>query len=178
MISLRRAVAEDADAIAAVHVASWHQGYDAIVPSAMSEGVTLERRTAMWQVLLSMHAETHLTLVAVTDGGRVVGFATASVGGTAIDGFDAEFHMVFLAPDHQRRDIGRRLVQTLSLVLLERGAIAAIGWVLVSTVACGFATGLGGRELSRSSLNVPGGTVTQVLYALPPLAALASAVTS
>jgi len=177
MISLRRAVTDDAEAIAAVHVASWHQGYDGLVPTQMSDGVTLDRRIALWQVLLAKHAETHLTLVAVTELGRVVGFATASPA-TPVVGFDAEFHMVFLAPDHQRRDIGRRLVQTLAMVLLDRGAAAAIGWVLASNAACGFATGMGGRELSRSALDVPGGTVTQVLYALPPLVEMAAAATS
>jgi GNAT superfamily N-acetyltransferase len=165
VIELRRSRPEDAAAVASVHVASWRHGYAASVPAAMLDTVTIDRRTAMWEALLAAHAETHPTLLAETEDGRIVGFGTASAGSSSVEGFAGEFHMIFLAPGFQRRDLGRRLFKALARLLVDRGAERAIGWALESPSACGFARGMGGIELGRTELEVPGGSVTQVLYA-------------
>ena len=43
-MEIRRAVAEDADAIAAIHVAGWRETYAGILPAAHLAALSVERR--------------------------------------------------------------------------------------------------------------------------------------
>ncbi|MEO7152050.1 MAG: GNAT family N-acetyltransferase [Burkholderiaceae bacterium] len=52
-LRIEPARADDAAAIAQVHVASWRQAYDGLIPAAHLAALSVERRTAMWQAALA-----------------------------------------------------------------------------------------------------------------------------
>jgi hypothetical protein len=68
LISVRRAVAGDARAIAEVQVAGWEAAYRGLVPDAFLDAFTVEVRTARWVELLEQGSVTY-----VTDGGFLLG---------------------------------------------------------------------------------------------------------
>ncbi len=49
---IRPAVSNDAEAIAAVHVASWHATYDGLLTDDQRWQVTVRGRTAVWEARL------------------------------------------------------------------------------------------------------------------------------
>jgi hypothetical protein len=70
-VIVRVATGDDAAAIAAVHVASWRETYTGMLPQAVIERNTLERRHALWERVLG--EATRDVLVATHDD-AVVGF--------------------------------------------------------------------------------------------------------
>jgi L-amino acid N-acyltransferase YncA len=164
VIRVRPATPEDADAVARVHVDAWHKAYDARVPAAMRDPVTYESRQQMWEVLLERYRETHPAFVAETEAGRVVGFAMVGPAGEGSPGFDGEIHMLYVAPGYQRRDLGRRLFQTLVPVLVTLGCASAVASVLETDQAVGFFTAMGGEDLVAMDLDVPGHVLMQHVF--------------
>ena len=75
MYTVRAARVEDADAIAAVHVQSWRGAYAGLVPQAVLDGLSVERRAEGWREWLPKVDESR-TWVAEQDG-DIVGFVNA-----------------------------------------------------------------------------------------------------
>jgi GNAT superfamily N-acetyltransferase len=172
MIALRRAAAGDEAQVARVNVEAWHQAYDGRIPRAMADLVTVERREVMWRALVGRHQATHPTWVAVDDEAGVVGFATGSPSGSAIEGMLGELHMLFVAPKFQRRDVGRRLFHAMAEGLVAAGGNSAVATVLDAPAALGFCRALGGVALTETDIDVAGQPVAQTLFAWRDLAAL------
>jgi GNAT superfamily N-acetyltransferase len=72
-VVVRPAVADDAAAIARVHVESWRAAYPGIVPQDVLDNLSIERRAGFWAGLLADPGEAR-TWVAEREG-AVVGFA-------------------------------------------------------------------------------------------------------
>jgi ribosomal protein S18 acetylase RimI-like enzyme len=76
-VRVRPATADDADAIAAVHVLGWQAGYAGIMPADTLAGLDVDERARRWRERLATGAASEFaTSVAVDDTGAVVGFAT------------------------------------------------------------------------------------------------------
>jgi hypothetical protein len=75
MLNIRRAVLDDADGIAQVHVALWRETYPGLVPEDFLKYLSIERRKARWAESLSNPAdEYHRAFVADVDQ-KIAGFA-------------------------------------------------------------------------------------------------------
>ena len=71
--NIRPAVIHDARAIAQVHVESWKSTYRGILPEALLDGLSVEKREASWRELLTAHASSlATTLVGCDARGAVV----------------------------------------------------------------------------------------------------------
>lgn len=53
--SLREAVPDDSEAVAALHVACWGETYRGLLPDKMIDAVNLPDRTVQWQRALPLH---------------------------------------------------------------------------------------------------------------------------
>jgi GNAT superfamily N-acetyltransferase len=128
-ISVRRATADDAAAIAAVHVAGWEGAYRGLVPDAWFEERTLENRTSMWRRVLG-DVRSAVVFVA-EDGGTVVGLASAQLPSRDADADEdtAEISALYVDPDHWRAGAGRALMDALLAELSVRGFETATLWV-------------------------------------------------
>jgi ribosomal protein S18 acetylase RimI-like enzyme len=155
MIRIRQARADDALAIAQVHVAAWHAALDAVVPALMADSVEIERYGAMWQSLLGPHADSHTTLVAAGDAEGLVGFATASRQTASIPGFDCELHTLYVAPAFQRRNIGCRLFNDLAAQMVADGCGSIAAMVIDTPQARGFFAAMGGSLAGAEPIALP-----------------------
>jgi L-amino acid N-acyltransferase YncA len=166
LIGVRPATPEDAANIARVHVESWHQAYDGIVPKAMREAVTLENRRQMWEAVLGQYGEAYPTLVAATETADIVGFAMGGPCDAAASGFAAEFHALYMAPAFQRRDCGRRLFVQLAGTLAARGLGSAMATVIHTPQAAGFFRAMAGIELGSQEVALPSEPATAIVQDL------------
>jgi GNAT superfamily N-acetyltransferase len=105
---IRAATVEDATGIAEAHVASWQTAYRGLLPQALLDGLSVERRTAQWQRDiedgdLGVH-------VATGPAGHVGGFiATGRSRDDDATGTVGELIALYLRPQLWSLGIGGRL---------------------------------------------------------------------
>jgi ribosomal protein S18 acetylase RimI-like enzyme len=165
MIQIRPARLGDAAAIAAVHVESWRTAYPGMVPQRVLDGLSVERRTVFWTALLADPGEAR-TWVAERDGG-IVAFA-----GTTIikepDGPRPVLETIYVLAEARGEGIGRRLMETATADLTERGFRSVTLWVLAANDrARRFYERHGWRsDGEKNLLDVDGTPVEEIRYEL------------
>lgn len=105
--SVRQATAEDAEALARLHLECWRETYAHLLSPGFMTGQGVEGRLAMWRHLLAgPHAARHFVAV---DGGRLVGFAGSL---PPEDGVreQTELWGIYLLASHQGRGLGQALL--------------------------------------------------------------------
>src|SRR5262245_28408875 len=128
-VTVRGATADDARAIAEVHVASWRWAYRGQVPGEILESLSVDEREAMWTG--SIHEGKCRTAVAVDAAGAVVGFI--ATGPSADD--DAvertgEVYAIYLLEDAAGAGIGTALLRRGVDDLRSDGYRRSTLWVL------------------------------------------------
>jgi ribosomal protein S18 acetylase RimI-like enzyme len=134
-VAIRRAQAGDAAAIAAVHVAAWHETYTGLVPARMLSAFPLARRIRRWRRILTSPdpSRESAVFVATLPDRTIVGFGSCGrqpAPDLLAAGFAGEFSALYLLAAQQRRGIGRRLMTLMAQDLLARGMRGAALWVL------------------------------------------------
>lgn len=128
--SLRDAVADDARAIAEVHVESWRWAYRGQLPDETLDRLDVAEREAWWLAVLASDGA-HARVIVAQSAGRVVGFAGI---GAARDG-DAsagtgELYAIYVAEGVAGTGVGRDLLLRSTTALGEEGFERATLWVL------------------------------------------------
>ncbi|GJE09997.1 GNAT family N-acetyltransferase [Methylobacterium longum] len=178
-VTVRRAAPEDAAAIAAIHVAAWHETYAGLLPDAMISALTVEVRQAWWAQLLSNPPATPGGAAYVAErGGRPVGFGTCNAQRSAVlaaAGFDGEISSLYVLRASQGRGVGPALMARMA-TRLQRAEYRAAGlWVLrENAVGRGFYESVGGTQLDGDAGLRALGRFTEVAYGWPDLATLAA----
>ena len=110
LITIRRATADDAAAIAEVHVASWRTTYPGIVDQSYIDNLSVDERAAKWtQRLSATDSAASDILVATTPERRIVGFISGGLIREAFAEYDAELHAIYLLESFQGMGLGSRL---------------------------------------------------------------------
>ena len=129
IVIIRAALPPDAADIARVHVEAWRAAYVGIVPQAVLDRLSIDRRLQFWTRRLRDPGESR-TFVAVRDG-RIAGFAgTGRPTDPAHPGGTAELETIYLLSEFWRLGVGRLLMRRSIDDLAERGFSSAILWVL------------------------------------------------
>jgi ribosomal protein S18 acetylase RimI-like enzyme len=125
--SIRGANLTDAEAVAKVHVASWRESYEGIVPKAVLDTLSVAERTERWRGILAKAG--HQSLYVAEQEGTLVGFAQG--GGNLSDelGQERELYAIYLLSRVKWQGIGRRLLRTLVDDFIRQGANSASLWV-------------------------------------------------
>ncbi|TCU18190.1 GNAT family N-acetyltransferase [Rhizobium sullae] len=158
--TIRVALPSDATAIATVHVASWKETYDGLMPEAILAGLSV---TELDQ------AEPNLgtTFVAEHDG-SIVGFAHgADQRSPSLRdlGFTGEITGIYMLKSIQQQGIGTALMRATAEMLQARHYSAASLWVLrENTVARRFYDGLGGELVGEKEDRRGTMTLVEVAY--------------
>lgn len=176
-VTLRRASQEDAAALGALHVASWHETYTGILPAEMLAGLSVDARTAMWSKVLGSPNEFGCAAVFVAENtGRFIGFG--SCGQQRDDtltnkGFSGEFSAIYVLRSHQGRGIGRSIFAAMSNELSAVGHAAACLWVLRQNApARTFYEKLGGIIVDEKIDERPDATLIEDAYGWRDLSSL------
>jgi GNAT superfamily N-acetyltransferase len=128
-VIIRAALPPDAADIARIHVEAWRAAYIRIVPQAVLDRLSIDRRQQFWANRLADPDESR-TFVAVRDG-RIAGFAGTGRPADPEHSRDtAELATIYLLPEVWRLGVGRLLMRRSTDDLAERGFSSAILWVL------------------------------------------------
>ena len=132
--TVRVARTDDAEAIADAHVRSWLATYRGLVPDAILDGLSVERRTTFWRDTISAETggsvPTARTWV-VEAAARVQGFAATGAIRDQPDGLAGagEVFAIYLAPEARGRGFGRALFTHAVDDLRARGFDPVVVWV-------------------------------------------------
>jgi ribosomal protein S18 acetylase RimI-like enzyme len=130
-VRVRPATAADAEQIARVHVESWRTAYRGLVPQAILDGLSIERRSEFWSRRLLEPGEARTWLG--EQGGEVVGFvATGRPSDPELQPDAAEVESIYLLAESRGLGLGRLLLATATRDLVERGFASAILWVFTA----------------------------------------------
>ncbi|MBD5787830.1 GNAT family N-acetyltransferase [Cellulosimicrobium terreum] len=125
-VTIRPAGPADADAIAAVHVASWRGAYAGIVPDEYLASLDADQRKKHWADSLSVPGGR--TWLADADD-RTIGFATLGPGRDEdAEPGDLEIYAIYLDPESWGRGVARDLMRTM-LAEVSPGTVVTL-WVL------------------------------------------------
>ena len=141
MICIRRARPADAEAIGAVHVATWRTAYAGVLPGGYLAELSPLRHAAGYEQAITDRRHGHAVFVAVASGADAPEDRAAAEGGTLI-GFvsggrarrdwlaQGEVETLYLLEDYRDRGIGRRLMRAMAAHLAVVGCRSAMLWVL------------------------------------------------
>lgn len=124
---MRRATAEDVEAIARIHVAASRAAERGLLPDAALEAMSIEPRRRIWERIVTEPEHPVRVFVAEDEGG-VVGFAAS--GPLRADKRTGELYAIYVDPDRQRRGHGSLLLDAAEEDLRARGCDDAVLWVL------------------------------------------------
>jgi ribosomal protein S18 acetylase RimI-like enzyme len=129
---IRPATANDAPAIALVHVRTWQSAYRGQIADEYLDTLSVERRTSQWQDRLAAQVGERRTFVAELDG-RVVAFC--SVGKCRdedADDINGELYAIYVDPQAMNLGVGSALMKAGREHLVAQGFARATLWVLES----------------------------------------------
>lgn len=128
-MELRLAAKEDAQGIAAVHIASWKSAYKGIMPDSVLGTLDLENKIKGWERAL---ADEGAPIYVAVDDGIIVGFVHIC---TYRDGdlgppAPGEITAIYLRPDVFGVGVGAKLFERALNELAARGYGQVVLWVL------------------------------------------------
>ena len=126
-LNVRRAVLQDAAAIAAVNVASWRAAYRGLMPDAYLDALDVDEKRANWARTLGRETVKRTrTFVAECDS-KVIAYATTGPDGESDSGL---LYMMYVAPEHWRSGAGGVLMHASRDALKRDAYRMAVLWVL------------------------------------------------
>jgi GNAT superfamily N-acetyltransferase len=128
--AIRRAVPDDAPALAAVHVRAWQAAYRGMMSDDYLDGLDVGEREHTWSAWLGQE---HGILVVEDDVAGVAGFAITGIvrdGEEPGDRSVGELYAINLAPEHWDHGLGRALLTAATDQLRRQGYAEATLWVV------------------------------------------------
>jgi len=131
----------DAEAIARLHVASWREAYQGIVPSSILDNVDVDERIARWRGYLG---GVGVTFLAEVDGVAAGFIRAGALSEPMVEDADGHIFALYVLRRHHRRGIGRRLLGLVAREWLARGGRAlSVGVLTENAPALAFYQGVG-----------------------------------
>ncbi|MFN4281810.1 MAG: GNAT family N-acetyltransferase [Alphaproteobacteria bacterium] len=177
--TLRQAVPDDSEAVAALHVACWRETYRGLLPDALIDGMNVADRTVQWQRALERRADVQVIL-AEDDSGALAGFASGGPARDAALGAAQEIYAIYVRRAAQRHGVGRILLRAVAANLAARTldpARLSLGlWVLSGNApARAFYERMGGAPADERVERRDGHDLAETAYRWSDLRALMGA---
>jgi ribosomal protein S18 acetylase RimI-like enzyme len=131
LTTIRTPDASEADTLAALHVITWQEAYEGLLPEAYLASLAPTQRLPMWQRLLTPPSHASVFVAEIDD--EVIGFACG--GASSDDDADetiGEMWMIYLRRACWGSQIGRGLHDVVLADLRRRGFQEATLWVMAT----------------------------------------------
>lgn len=162
-VVIRKAVAQDAAAIAQVHVESWRTTYCDLIPAQILDQLDVMQREQMWHGAMT-HPQSTVNLHVAEVDRVIVGFVACGRERGNSEAYDGELFAIYLLEQFQRRGIGRALFQVGRDQLKASGYVSMLLWVLEGNRAIQFYETIGGQFVGTRSEELDGVTLNERGY--------------
>lgn len=162
---VREATHNDVVAIAQVHVDTWRTTYRGVIPDEILANLSYEKREDGWhQILDNAPKDGNFTHVAQNESGKIVGFANGGVERVGNPVYQGELRAVYVLKSHQRKGVGRELVQAVAQKLSQMEIHSMLLRVLAENPACRFYEMLGGQKVYEKEIERGRATLIEIAY--------------
>ncbi|MBC8509881.1 MAG: GNAT family N-acetyltransferase [Anaerolineales bacterium] len=161
---IRKAIVQDANAIARVHVDSWRTTYQGIVADDYLAALSYEQREKMWHDYLTSSERQSILFVSDLDEDGVIGFVSAGSRNEDDPIHKGEIYALYVLEKFHRRGVGRTLFQASVNELSKMGFSSLLVWVLKDNPACKFYEAIGGRYLREKEIEIGDQRLAEVAY--------------
>jgi ribosomal protein S18 acetylase RimI-like enzyme len=172
-IIVRRGRADDAAAIARVHVDSWRSTYAGMLPEDMLLKLSsADHEARWWRHVLGRFRRRHYVYVAEHETDGVIGFISG--GPARQSGLDpeSEIYALYLLDEYQGEGVGRTLFLRLATHLNRECGSSLVVWVLSENPSRFFYEAMGGRRIGRRFERMGGVEVQETAYGWADMAEL------
>ncbi|RJG23624.1 GNAT family N-acetyltransferase [Paenibacillus thiaminolyticus] len=159
---IRTASADDAAAIAQVHVDSWLTTYSGLVSEIFLQSLRVERRRIVWDRILTQLPPDQTLIVAETEEHGIIGFLHAGSSREPDMGYDSELYAVYLLAEVQGRGWGRMLFERMVADMREKGHTSLHLWVLEGNPAIAFYQRMGGWARHTKEIQIGDSRHTEI----------------
>ncbi|HVE62633.1 MAG TPA: GNAT family N-acetyltransferase [Mycobacteriales bacterium] len=129
-LEIREMRAEDAESLAAMHVATWLAAYGDLVPAGTFEGLDLAEQADRWRGRVDGAENVGRRTIVALDGPAVAGFVAVGVAREAEPPGVGELYALYVESPRWGTGLGRRLMDAGLAALVDAGYAAAYLWVL------------------------------------------------
>ncbi len=161
-IDVRRAETGDAEAITAVHDASWRLAYDGLIPARELSRIVVRRGPQWW----SRAIRRGTAILVLEVGGVICGYATFGPNRARNLRQKGEVYEIYLLPEYQGIGLGTQLFLAARSELRRFGFDTVVVWALADNDnACRFYRNAGGRKVARANERFGGTALAKIAYA-------------
>lgn len=171
---IRKATANDAEAIARVYIESWHDTYAAILPKALLCAMTPRGQAARWRAAITARTRESV-LVAESPTHGVIGMASYGPSRDRVLGFEGEVYTLYVDPTFYGCGTGRALLGGCFEGLRQRGSASCLIWAHAKNPARFFYEKMGGRVIAERTARMMGDAVPETCFGWRKLTAVARA---
>lgn len=115
---IRIASPDDAQALGAMHVASWHETYTGLLPDKMLSSLSVGARAAGWPKVIQEPVTERSTVTYLAEHeAAIIGFGSCGAQRTEnlrAKGYDGEIRAIYVLRELQKCKIGTRLLRAVS----------------------------------------------------------------
>ena len=148
LITIRRAMPGDADAIAAVHDASWRDAYRGMIPGRELEQLIARRGPAWWRGAVAQGTR----VLVLSTHGSVCGYVSYGRNRAPALDYSGEIFELYLTPEYQGLGFGKRLFLAARQDLWVAGLESTLVWTLADNErAVDFYRRMGGAQVRKAS---------------------------
>jgi RimJ/RimL family protein N-acetyltransferase len=128
---IREPATADVPALGRLHAEAWQAAYEGQMPAELLAGITVERRTTMWQRILGSERRDRQRIAIADIDGEAVGFAWTGPCRDE-DGPEGagELFAINVSPKHWGSGAGAALLDAAHSALSDEGFTQAVLWVL------------------------------------------------
>lgn len=148
-IIYRRAIVEDAPALARVHVESWRKSFAGIAPQEFLDKMSVETREQRFREAFSTPG--HKMFVAEDTNRGIIGFADFGPPGNSSSPFEAALYAIYLLQDYQRQGIGENLFRLCQREMIADGFNSMYLDALEASPYKKFYEKMGGRIIGKGN---------------------------
>ncbi len=160
-IDIRRAVLDDATAIADVHHEAWQGAYAGIIPHKSLNAMLERRRAEWWARAIRLSTQ----ILVAEAGGNIVGYATLGPNRAHQLAQKGEIYELYIKPEYQGIGLGGRLLRTARRCLADLGLNGTVVWALEdNTLALSFYRSAGGHDIAEGIECFEGKTLKKVAF--------------
>ncbi len=168
MLFIRPAALSEAEAIAKVHVQSWDETYQGMIPDHILVDNKMEYRTPYWAHFLRNKPEkTELFVAEFWKGPNkgVVGFGLAGPEKVGLTEYNGEVQALYLMQSVIGQGIGKRLMKAMAKYLIQQDLTKVCVWaVFENDRARRFYAKMGGDHVSCRYLELPPSRIKEAAY--------------
>lgn len=163
MFTIRKAVYEDAAAIANIHVSSWKSTYSELLDEKDISNMTYENRITLWETVLRIQRENQCTFVIQNDE-KIAGFVSGGPERTKRFNYDCEIYTIYLLDEFQRMGLGTRLLKAFCEDMRETGFQSVLVWVLKQNPSSRFYERYDAKPIGEEITTIGVGTYQETAY--------------